>query len=256
MNDTNNNDNMRSQITILDNTSEHYLKIYSDIALAVKYSKNKNNLEILKRLLLTTTNKKTINDLLVFAMENSTSTSSVDAVKLLIKSGADVNYQLNCYSKTILLICCSYYFNDNINLIEYLIDSGAHINAKSNAHKIALMYLVTNSFNHSHLDIIKLLIRKGSNVNCQDSFGDTSMMMSLYSNINNSIKYDTIKLLLDNKADIYIKDKEGKNILHIIKNKISSLYYSISDIYSLIFNYKNIKNDDHCEYDINFIYNT
>ena len=62
-----------------------------------------------------------------------------------------------------------------------------------------------------------------------------------------------IKILLDNKADIYIKNNKDENILDIVKNKIDDDKQNY-DIYSLIFNYKNLVNTLHCEYDFNFIY--
>ena len=136
-------------------------------------------------------------------------------------------------------------------MIEYLIESGADVKNKNKSGGTALMICIGNVTKDLYLEIIKLLIRKGSEINCQDFYGNTTLMLSFKSNLNKLIKYDIIKLLLDNKADIYLKNKKGKNILDIVKNSIGS---DNSDIYSLIFNYKNLKNDHFCEFDIDFIY--
>ena len=83
-------------------------------------------------------------------------------------------------------------------------------------------------------------------------------MIWFESKLNKLIKYDIIKLLLDNKDYMYIKDENGCDILGIIKKTIGMDYdketCENSNIYSLIFNYKNLENLHLCEFDINFIY--
>ena len=94
----------------------------------------------------------------------------------------------------------------------------------------------------------KFLIRE-ENINYQDDNFMTPLIIC-FMLPDFPLKYNIIKLLLDNKADIYIKNKQGKNILNIEEKCIDEN----SDVYSLIFNYINFKNDNLCEYDINFIY--
>ena len=115
------------------------------------------------------------------------------------------------------------------------------------------MYLIRNSEKPIDLEKIKFLISKGkrnyNQINCQDNNGVTPLMDCFECNNNEIIRYDIIKLLLENKANIYIKDNKGKDIFKYLKvNNAHHKYYS------LIFNYKNLENDYFCEYDINFIY--
>ena len=242
---------IRSKIIIPDGLSIDNFIYYSDIELAAEYSKNENNFNILKLLLdknMKELDNKMINDVLKLTCQNLGSTADFNAIKLLINYGADINFidgggwtllMHYCISKTL-----------KIKIINLLIENGSNINVSNNRYSQPLTLLIKFCKEYSDLEIIKLLISKGSNINFKDSDGDTLLMMCLKSNYNCPIKNDIIKLLLDNKADAYIKNKKNKNIFHIIENNFGKN----SDIYSLIFNYKNLEGLYLCEYDIDFIY--
>ena len=222
----------------------------SNIELAARYSNDKNNLIILEKLLFEINkNESTINELLFQIIENINTTSSIDAIKLLIKYGANVNYTGKS-GWTSPIYCCLY--SKNIELIELFIENGADINIKSESEYTLLTYLQSPFIRRDStkdLQIFKLLIRKGIHVDYQNNVGMTPMMTCFYNNYHESIKYDYVKLLLDNKADIYIKDNKGDNIFKYLENNVVYEQY-----HSLIFNYKNLINDHFCEYDIDFIY--
>ena len=218
--------------------------------LANEYSKNVNNLEILEKL-LKTHDKNIISELLPTILNKIESIVSIDDIKLLIKYGADVNY-INYTCECPLLYCCMDPIT-SIEIIEFLIESGANVNIKSSTGRTPLTCAIRNSNKDDDLKIIKLLIRKGSEINCKNIFDETPLMMCFKNNKNKLIRYDMIKILLDNKADIYVKNDNNENILDIVKDKIDDDKQNF-DIYSLIFNYKNLVNVLHCEYDFNFIY--
>ena len=254
---------IRNQIIILDDCHENILKTKSNIELSARYSSNTNNFEIFKKLLLNSKNKdEIINELLIMITQYSETTSNIEAIKLLIELGADINYKdKNNY--TALHYSCIFPMG-RLEIIEFLIKNGANVNNKSGFLRTPLMVLLFNpQFDHD-LKIMTLLISKGvhsdsirngmqscNQINYRDIHGYTSLMIYIKNNQPKKIRYDIIKLLLDNKADIYIKTNQGKNILSVIEDKIGKN----SDIYSLIFNYKNLPNDHFCEFDIDFIYN-
>ena len=97
--------NIRDQIIITDNCNEYDLRNYSNIELATKYSKNKNNLEILEKLLLNVDDKNIINELLITTLKNIELTVSFDGLKLLIKYGGNVNH-FNSLNSSPLVFCC------------------------------------------------------------------------------------------------------------------------------------------------------
>ena len=136
-------------------------------------------------------------------------------------------------------------------MIEFLIENNADVNSKSISNRTPLMYSIIGSKENYQIEIIKLLIKKSNNINCKDLKNETALIICSEYIINNLVRHEITKLLLDNKADIYIKNNDNENILNLIENTIGC----DSDIYSLIFNYKNLINDHFCEYDINFIYN-
>ena len=243
---------IRNQI-IIPNPQDGFVKKCSNIELTALFSKNKNNLKILEKLLLQIKNKNDIPDtLLIETIRREDTTSQLEAIKLLIEYGADVNYEYNS-GRSILIYCCLYPIN-NIKITKLLIENGANVNFKYST-RTPLMYFISNCFKNEDLQIIKLLMRKTNKINYKDEFGKTLLMICFESKTNIFIRYDIIKLLLENKADIYIKNDRGKNILNILEDEICKKSYENSKFYSLIFNYKNINNDHYCEFDVDFIYN-
>ena len=239
---------IRNQIIIPEDYPEDISKKYSDIGLSAVYSKNETNLIIFEKLLLLQTySEHILNDLIILIIYNIDKTSHIDAIKLLIKNGVNLNY--TGHWNWTCPIYCSVKMK-NIEIIKLLIENGADINIKScDSEYSLLMYLIENSSSDKDVEIIKLLISKNSQINYQDVNGITPLMTYFHRQYNKIIRHDIIKLLLDNKADIYIKDKKGNNIFKYLENKPENDEY-----YSFIFNYKNLENDHFCEGDINFIY--
>ena len=254
MNNIDDDSDIRSKIVITDNIQKKILNEYTDIELAAKYSKNDNNFDILK-LLLKKNKYEEINLILRTTVLSLKTTSSFEAVKLLIGYGADINFcHVTWYNP--LMSCCVQLSNSNIEIINFLIENGANVNSvncganKNSFHTNPLQLLIEFSSTSNHLEIIKLLIRKGAHINLKNSCYVTPLMNCIQGECNKFIRYNIIKLLLDNKADVYIKNENGQNIFDIVKKRINEN----SDIYSLIFDYKNIVNDNFCDYDIDFIY--
>ena len=245
---------IRSKIIIPDKVHLSNVIHYSNIELAAIYSKNNNNFTILKLLLENNKTNIKINSILRQIVGHLDSTSSYDAANLLIDYGAEIN-ECSIYGWSILTYACSSL--KNIEIINFLIDNRSNVNVETNTETQPLNVLILESSNYDHFECIKLLIRKGGNVNFKDWHFMTPLMICFESKNNELIRYDIIKLLLDNKADVYIKNKYGENIFYIIKDRINKgdkQNCKNSDIYSLIFNYKNLEDEHLCESDINFIY--
>ena len=240
----NNNLTIRKQIIIPDDCPEHISKEYSDIELAGILSKDKNNFEIFEKLLLKTNkNERIVNECLMKIIGNFYTSICADTIKILIKHGADINYKKSNNWTSPIYSCI---YSKNIKKMELLLENGADINMNSCFGYSPLTYLM-EICNGCDYEIIKLLIRKGAQINYQNINGLTPLMIYFRWTHNDYVKLDIIKLFLDNKTDIYVKDKKGKNTLNYCKNK-DNMHYS------LIFNYKNLENDNFCECDINFIY--
>ena len=181
-----------------------------------------------------------------------------ELAKLFIEKGANVNFiRCNSKSNTILMKLCTLRYTKD--LIKLLIDNGADVNIKNNKGETALSRQIMYCISYDDFEITKLLLSKKSNINNKDGGYNTPLMMCFYYNMESSLRYDLVNLLLNNKADIYIKNKKEKNILDIVKDKVIDKYfdnhgYYDFSVYSLIFNYKNLEKDHLCEYDVIFIY--
>ena len=237
--------NIRRKIIIPDRRDVNTFSKYSNLELAGRYSKD--NFEIFSKILLKTDNKEKIDKLLMEMTLLNSDLINIDAIKLIIKHGANPNYFYN-YDST-PLSCALAYPMASSDIIELLIESGADVNIQFRNYKTILMCFIVNSSQSNDLEIMKFIIRKSHQINCKNLDGNSALMLCFH-NYNIFIRCDIIKILLENKADVYLKNNKGDNIFDIIKDKIGIN----SDIYSLIFNYKNIKNDNFCECDINFIY--
>jgi len=72
-------------------------------------------------------------------------------------------------------------------------------------------------FNHS-LNCVNLLLSKGANINIVNNNGTTILMYAktkVFSNRN----FSFLEYLINNGADLFIKDKFGKNVLDYVKEK-------------------------------------
>ena len=69
----------------------------------------------------------------------------------------------------------------------------------------ALMMACVNSNNYSNNEIVKLLLENGADLNLKDVYGNTALMLSCI-NSNTSSNIETVKLLLENGADINLKN--------------------------------------------------
>src|SRR5579863_5081649 len=85
---------------------------------------------------------------------------SVDAMKILIGAGADVNAN-NSFGATALMWCA----NDMLK-VRLLIDKGANVNARSKQGRTPLMIASAGDGNS---DVVKLLIYKGADLSVKDN---------------------------------------------------------------------------------------
>ena len=155
-------DDIRSKIIFNSNPSQFLLETHSNIELVAILSKNYDNFIILKSLLEKNKNNMTINEILIKTVRCLRSTSSTEAVKLLIKYGANINCIIDRQNWTLLMDQCIAPKCTNLEIINFLIENDADVNVKNCCDSQPLSLLIKFSSNDEHLEIIKLLISKGS----------------------------------------------------------------------------------------------
>ncbi|MBU4269589.1 ankyrin repeat domain-containing protein [Candidatus Dependentiae bacterium] len=130
---------------------------------------------------------------------------NTEALKVLIKNGADVNEKLSNGITPIMLASR----NNHEKTVRALAESGAVLDAQDQTGKTALMYAASNGLTN----IIQLLIEKKANLEIKDNEEQTALFRA--------IKYgfkDATKVLAENKANINIKNKENQTPLELSTN--------------------------------------
>jgi len=130
---------------------------------------------------------------------NHNGCSSLEIVKLLIRSGCNLNLT-DKIDETVLMKLC--YSTDNSEIIKLLINlpkEQCDINFKDELGRTALMYtlLYYNSSVNSR-EHIELLLNAGCDIDIQDHQGQTALM--------HARNIDNIKLLVQEGCNLYIKD--------------------------------------------------
>lgn len=123
----------------------------------------------------------------------------LDIVKLLIENGADANV-IDDYGNTVLQdgVC-----SGNVEIVKLLLENGADV--KGGRLDIAV--------NNGHVEIAKLLIEKGAGVEGKSILGHTSLYVA------SAMGYtDVVKLLIEKGADFNARNEEGTTCLDIAVN--------------------------------------
>jgi ankyrin repeat protein len=125
---------------------------------------------------------------LMYAAENG----SVEAMRLLIDRGADVNTQ-NAFGSTALLWSVA-----DPAKVRLLLDRGAQVNTVARSGRTAL---IVAGFTNPSAEVVKLLLAKGAKVDVMDYRHVTPLNAAAFGN-----DTATVRLLLDANADINTPD--------------------------------------------------
>lgn len=120
----------------------------------------------------------------------------VNAVKLLLKNGADVNVQDEKGNSPLM----SAIRNDKKTLVNLFMSKDADVNVKNLEEDTALMRAVRRD----NIECVSELIAKGADVNAAMS-GQTVLMQAA-----DRGDMEIVKLLVENKADLFLKDNKGR----------------------------------------------
>ena len=141
----------------------------------------------------------------------------IDAIKLLIQSGIDVNGKIKDGRNALHLLC---HRPDNssekiIDAIKLLIQSGIDVNLKHNNGHNALHYLCRNNSSEKLIDGINLLIQSGIDVNGKDNIGWNALHYLCFFNSSEKL-IDAIELLIQSGIDItFLDGVKAKNRLRL-----------------------------------------
>lgn len=132
-----------------------------------------------------------------------------EAIKLLLENGANVNGRSG-YSRTALMNA------DSLDVIELLLKYGADIFLKDEAGDNALL----SASRRCNIIKTEILLKNGMDINTTNKLGQTSLIKAiLYEYPSEQKKINYIKMLLDNKADVNLRDVNNKTAYIISKEK-------------------------------------
>jgi ankyrin repeat protein len=143
-------------------------------------------------------------------------------IEKLLAAGADPNTLATAQAETVLMKAAR---EGNLEAVKVLLDHGADVNAKENFRgQTALMWAAAEG----HVDIVNLLASRGAELNVRSYDRDTTLPKMAAGTPTAPIarggltallfaarqgETDTVKALLDDKADINAVDSDGNNAL-------------------------------------------
>jgi ankyrin repeat protein len=155
----------------------------------------------LKALLDQGTSPNSPDDRQVTPLMYAAAAGTLDAMKLLLDRGADVDAQ-NASGGTVLM-----WSAPDAGKVRLLLDRGAHVNIASKSGRTALMLA---AFSPSSGDAVRLLLSKGADVNTEDRGGMTALMAAAGSN-----NFPAVRMLVEAGADVNHRGGFPQNIQRI-----------------------------------------
>lgn len=125
--------------------------------------------------------------------------------EILIAHGADVN------AKDIFYLTPLHYAerSGNIEVAKVLLANKADVNAEDKFYSSTALHMAASI---GHTAFARVLIENGANVNAMDRFG-TPLIGAVEDH------RDMVQLLLNNKADVHIKSRDGFAPIHLVGSK-------------------------------------
>ena len=133
---------------------------------------------------------------------------SCDVLNCLIENGADVNVRKEYSKRTPLMIAAHC---KNLNAVEFLLKHGAIVDVQDKRNKSSLHYGVEGALlsGDTSFDVVSCLLNHGADINAPMNGKYTALMMACRSQ-----HVRLVKFLLQQGANVQVKDKDGKTALH------------------------------------------
>lgn len=145
----------------------------------------------------------------ISALEAAIGARNADIVKVLLKSGADPNLEVDNYGNTPLHRAS--YWQSKYEVVEALVEAGAKVEAVNQSERTPLRSVLGDWTWHSdQTRIVKLFLSKGADVNRPNNFGETPLMLAAVKCPPNS---ELVKTLLGAGANKRARDPKGRTAL-------------------------------------------
>ncbi|XP_060717359.1 transient receptor potential cation channel subfamily A member 1b [Tachysurus vachellii] len=132
---------------------------------------------------------------------------NTEVIKLCISKGAKVDQQ-QCDKSTALHFACTQGAMEAVKAM--LLPYDKRIDEIINIRDAANQAPLHRATLFDHVELAKYLVSKGADINCVDCKGFTPLLLATTSSA-----WKTVSFLLSKDADFRIKDKTGRNFLHL-----------------------------------------
>ncbi|CAH1780908.1 unnamed protein product [Owenia fusiformis] len=129
-------------------------------------------------------------------------------MKILFHQGALLDIQEKQQNYTALILAAQ---EGHLDIVKLLVRKGANVNLQTKSLHTALMLACWRGLK----PIAEFLMARGANVDMQDNGGMTALMLALRDKHN-----DIANTLLQNRASVYIENKQKKLARHYTKSKV------------------------------------
>ena len=126
-----------------------------------------------------------LNDLKITSLMRAVSNNDVDAVRIFLDNGSDINEKNIAGVSTVHMAVK----NDSVEALRLLIDKNVNVNATDEEKFTPLM----RACNDGNANIVKILIDAGASVWPENIFGETALFLATSSDCNECVKYITEK---------------------------------------------------------------
>lgn len=140
-------------------------------------------------------------------MYEALKSNNIQAIRLAISNGADVNKASKPSKEDIIPLCfaCK---NENRELVQILVEAGADINIVDDE-QLGMTPLIM-ACQRGNAEIVRLLLDSGANINLSCEFGFTPLTNAcVYEQI------EIVRLLVERGADVNLPSLEGENPLSV-----------------------------------------
>ena len=166
----------------------------------------------------------------------------IDMIKLLLDNNADVDTQNN-NNETPLYRAV---YRHNKEIVSLLLDNNADVNILVKDNYTSIILAAMLNYNH----ILKLLLEyDNSKINNKNVFGRTALLEIVWKEslsfdsdkiskkLFNNITFDTIKILIENGTDVFIKDNEDRCFFDYLNiNNLNRIKKDYPEIYEKYMN--------------------
>jgi len=154
------------------------------------------------------------------AIDSCEKSSSLETIRILIKSGINLNLKTNLGSNAAQIAAMSLKTCLIEEIFMMLIDAGIDLNSQNNNGNTVLHTTIICFKNHQNEEIIKLLLNSNIDINLQNKNGNTALH-AVISSIEEPLLLEEILLLFLNcpNINVNLQNIQGKTPLHLLIEK-------------------------------------